>query len=227
LFLIAFLPGLAAVASTFLVKDKKQIQPTVKTSTPFFSFLKYWKVSPPMYRKVVFGLLVFALFNSSDMLLLLKVKQSGMADTHVIGLYIFYNLIYALAAFPIGMIADKFSLKSVFISGLVLFALVYMGMALTANIYIYLLLFFLYGIYAAATEGIAKAWISNITHPKDTATAIGTFAGFQSLAAMIASSLAGLLWFWFGVEVAFIATSAVTLLVIVYFTLAIKINTNK
>jgi len=227
LFLIAFLPGLAAVASTFLVKDKRQIQPTVKTSTPFFSFLKYWKVSPPMYRKVVFGLLAFALFNSSDMLLLLKVKQSGMTDTHVIGLYILYNLIYALAAFPLGMIADKLSIKSVFISGLILFATVYLGMALTANIYIYLLLFFLYGIYAAATEGIAKAWISNITDPKDTATAIGTFAGFQSLAAMIASSLAGLLWFWFGVEVAFIATSAVTLLVIVYFTLAIKINTNK
>lgn len=226
LFLIAFLPGLAAIASTFWVKDKKQIQPKIKVSTPFFSFLKYWKVSPPMYRKVVFGLLTFALFNSSDMLLLLKVKQSGIADTHVIGLYIFYNLIYALAAFPIGMVADKFSLKSVFISGLALFAAVYLGMALTANIYIYLLLFFLYGIYAAATEGIAKAWISNITDPKDTATAIGTFAGFQSLAAMIASSLAGLLWFWFGVETAFIATSMVTLLVITYFALAIKINTN-
>lgn len=227
LFLIAFLPGLAAVASTFLVKDKRQVQPVVKVSTPFFSFLKYWKVSPPMYRKVVFGLLAFALFNSSDMLMLLKVKQSGLADTHVIGLYIFYNLIYALAAFPIGMIADKFSLKSVFISGLVLFAAVYLGMALTANFFIYLLLFFLYGLYAAATEGIAKAWISNITDPKDTATAIGTFAGFQSLAAMIASSLAGLLWFWFGVETAFIATSVVTISVIIYFAFAIKVNTNK
>jgi MFS family permease len=217
LFLIAFLPGLAAVASTFLVKDKKQNQPVIKVSTPFFSFLKYWKVSPPMYRKVVIGLLAFALFNSSDMLLLLKVKQSGMADTHVIGLYIFYNLIYALSAFPMGMIADKFSLKSVFISGLALFAMVYLGMALTANIYIYLLLFFLYGLYAAATEGIAKAWISNITDPKDTATAIGSFAGYKSIAAMIASSLAGMLWFWFGVETAFIATAVVTVGVIVYF----------
>ena len=227
LFLIAFLPGLAAVASTLLIKDKKQIQPKVKVSTSFFSFLKYWKVSPPMYRKVVFGLLAFALFNSSDMLLLLKVKQSGMADTHVIGLYIFYNLIYALAAFPIGMIADKFSLKTVFTTGLVLFAAVYTGMALTSNLYIYLVLFFLYGLYAAATEGIAKAWISNITDPKDTATAIGTFSGFQSLAAMIASSLAGLLWVWFGVETAFIVTSVVTVLVIIYFVLAIKGNINK
>ena len=44
---------------------------------------------------------------------------------------------------------------------------------------------------------------------------------------MIASSLAGLLWFWFGVKTAFIATSVVTVLVIIYFALAIKVKTNK
>jgi len=226
LFLIAFLPGVVAVLTTLLLKDKKQNRPIVKVSTPFFSFLKYWKVSPPMYRKVVVGLLVFALFNSSDMLLLLKVKQSGTTDTHVIGLYIFYNLIYALAAFPLGALADKVSLKTVFTSGLVLFAVVYLGMAVTANIYIYLALFFLYGLYAASTEGIAKAWISNITDKKDTATAIGSFAGFQSLAAMVASSLAGLIWFWFGAEAAFISTSVVTVGVIIYFVVFVKLSRN-
>jgi MFS family permease len=222
LFLIAFLPGIAAVLTTLLIKDKKKNQPTAKVSSPFFSFLKYWKVSPPLYRKVVIGLLVFALFNSSDMLLLLKVKQSGLNDASVIGLYIFYNLIYALAAFPLGMMADKFSLKTVFTLGLVLFAVVYLGMALTTNRYIYLALFFIYGLYAAATEGIAKAWISNISDPKDTATAIGSFAGFQSIAAMIASSLAGAIWFWFGARAAFISTAVVTMLVIFYFVFVIK-----
>jgi len=218
LFLFAFLPGVAAVLTTLFLKDKKQTHlPIKKIPTPFFSFLKYWKDSPLIYRKVVIGLLVFALFNSSDMLLLLRVKQSGLNDTHVIGLYIFYNLIYALSSLPFGMIADKFSLKSVFTFGLILFAVVYLGMALSTNIYVYLALFFLYGLYAAATEGISKAWISNITDKKDTATAIGSFAGFQSIAAMIASSLAGAIWFWFGVEIAFILTSVVTVLVIVYF----------
>jgi MFS family permease len=223
LFLIAFLPGIAAVLTTLLLKDKKQDHRFVKTPTPFFSFLKYWKVSPPMYRKVVIGLLVFALFNSSDMLLLLKVKQSGLNDTNVIGLYIFYNLIYAIAAFPLGAMADKFSLKTVFTLGLVLFALVYLGMALTTNFTIYLILFFLYGLYAAATEGIAKAWISNITDKKDTATAIGSFAGFQSLAAMVASSLAGAIWFCWGAKAAFLSTAVVTLFVIIYFLFAIRI----
>ena len=218
LFLIAFLPGLAAVLTTLFLKDKKQNHRSAsKVRTPFFSFLKYWKDSPILYRKVVIGLLVFALFNSSDMLLLLRVKQSGLNDTHVIGLYIFYNLIYALSSLPMGMLADKFSLKKIFTFGLILFAAVYAGMALSTNIYVYLSLFFLYGLYAAATEGISKAWISNITYKKDTATAIGSFAGFQSIAAMIASSLAGAIWFWFGVETAFILTSAITVLVIIYF----------
>jgi hypothetical protein len=68
--------------------------------------LHYWKTSPAAYRKLVAGLLVFALFNSSDVFLLLKAKQAGLNDTQVIGIYIFYNLIYALFALPLGMLAD-------------------------------------------------------------------------------------------------------------------------
>ncbi|MBP6238177.1 MAG: MFS transporter, partial [Saprospiraceae bacterium] len=84
------------------------------------------------------------------------------------GVYIFYNLIYALFALPAGILADKLGLKTIFIIGLGLFAVVYMGMAFNKNLYIYFGLFFLYGMYAAATEGISKAWISNITSQKDT-----------------------------------------------------------
>jgi hypothetical protein len=45
----------------------------------------------------------------------------------------------------------------------------------------YVLLFALYGIYAAASEGISKAWISNISKEK-TATAIGNYSAFQIFA---------------------------------------------
>ena len=89
LFFIAFIPGLFAVLSSFYLKEKKvnEIRPKIKT--PFFSFLKYWKVSPAEYRKVVTGLLLFTLFNSSDFFLLLRAKQAGLDDTMVIGIYIF------------------------------------------------------------------------------------------------------------------------------------------
>ena len=217
LFFIAFVPGLLAVFASFYLKDKRANEQTQKISTPFFSFLNYWKASPTEYRKVVIGLLVFALFNSSDVFLLLKVKQSGLDDTMVIGVYIFYNLIYALFAFPIGIVADNVGLKTIFIIGLGLFATVYFGMSINTNPYFFFGLFFLYGIYASATEGISKAWISNITDKKDTATAIGTYSGLQSICTMLASSLTGLIWFQFSATTAFITTGTVTLFVMVYF----------
>ena len=94
LFYIAFIPGLLAVIASLYLKDKSRSYSISKASPPFFSFLKYWKVSPAAYRKVVIGLLVFTLFNSSDVFLLLQAKQSGLDDTMVVGVYIFYNLIY-------------------------------------------------------------------------------------------------------------------------------------
>ena len=217
LFFVAFVPGLFAVLSSFYLKDKKVNEHNPKIKTPFFSFLKYWKESPTEYRKVVIGLLAFTLFNSPDVFLLLQAKQSGLDDTMVIGVYIFYNLIYALFAFPIGVLADSIGLKTIFVLGLVLYATVYFGMAVNTNLYFFFGLFFLYGIYASATEVISKAWISNITDKKDTATAIGTFSGLQSICTMLASSLTGLIWFQFNATVAFITTATVTLFVIVYF----------
>jgi MFS family permease len=217
LFFIAFIPGLLAVFTTFYLKDKKVSVAKTKVSTPFFSFLKYWKLSPKEYRKLVIGLLLFTLFNSSDVFLLLKAKESGIEDTMVIEVYIFYNLIYALFAFPIGILADKVGLKTIFISGLAIFSAVYFGMSINTNIYFFFGLFFLYGIYASATEGISKAWISNITDKKDTATAIGTFSGLQSICTMLSSSLTGLIWYQFGATAAFLTTATATLLIIIYF----------
>ncbi len=89
-------------------------------------------------------------------------------------------------------------------------------MSNNTNIYIFFGLFFLYGIYAAATEGISKAWVTNITEKKDTATAIGTFSGLQSICTMIASSMAGLIWFQFGAKTTFLITAISTIFIVVY-----------
>lgn len=216
LFFIAFLPGILAVAASFFLRENQLESEKTKEGHSFFSFLKYWKTSPLAYRKLVIGLLFFTLFNSSDVFLLLKAKQAGMDDATVIGVYIFYNLVYALFAFPIGILADKLGLKNIFIVGLALFAVVYFGMAVNNSIYVFFGLFFLYGIYSSATEGISKAWISNISDKKDTATAIGTFSAFQSICAMLASSLTGVIWYTYGATTAFLVTATATLLVILY-----------
>ncbi len=219
LFLIALAPGILAVICSLLLKDKSKGSVVETGKITFFSFLQYWKESPVLYKKLVTGLLLFTLFNSSDVFLLLKVKQSGLNDSQVISVYIFYNLVYAVFAFPIGIVADKLGLKKIFLLGIFLFAVVYLGMAYVSSQYLFYGLFFLYGIYAAATEGISKAWISNITDKKDTATAIGTFAGFLSIATMLASSLAGLIWYQFGAGVTFLLSAIAALIVLFYLAL--------
>ena len=221
LFWIAFIPGLLALLASLLLKERwmpvTHARQAEQQRTPFLAFLHYWREAPKSYRQVVAGLLLFTLFNSSDVFLLLKVKQAGLSDTAVIGVYIFYNLVYALFALPAGVLADQLGLKKVLLAGLCLFALVYAGMALNRSWYGFLALFFAYGLYAAATEGISKAWLSNMVQQKDMATALGTFAAFQSIATMLASSLAGLIWFYWGATIAFMLTAVVTLVVAAYF----------
>ena len=129
LFFIAFAPGILAVICSLFLKDKKSISKPVKANIGLFSFLSYWKRSPLLYKQLIIGFLVFTLFNSSDVFLLLKIKQSGLNDSTVLALYIFYNLIYAIFAFPIGIIADKIGLKKIFVAGLLIFTIVYGGMA--------------------------------------------------------------------------------------------------
>ncbi len=227
LFYFAFIPGVLAIFASFLLKDKKINTPSEKKKINFLSFTKYWKQSSSEYKKVVIGLLFFTLFNSSDVFLLLKAKDAGLDDTWVIGIYIFYNLIYALSAYPLGGLADKIGLKKMFVFGLLIFCLVYFGMGFTTNLYTIIVLFFGYGIYAAATEGISKAWITNLSEAENTATAIGVFTAFQSIVAMIASIAAGLLWFYFGANTTFFVTAIATVLVICYFLNTSTENTSK
>lgn len=212
LFLLAVLPGILAILCSSLLKEKKLNPSNTPSKGGFLSFLSYLKTAPTDYRKLITGLLLFSLFNSSDVFILLKAKQGGLSDTAVIGCYIFYNLIYALASYPLGILADRWGLKKTFLGGLLTFAGVYCGMANVASIEFLVLLFFLYGIYAAATEGIAKAWITNISAKKDTATAIGTFSALQSICSLLASSIAGFIWFQFGAAPTFLLSAFMTIL---------------
>jgi len=198
MFILAFFPGLLAIVFTLLIRETKRVKTESVSKPGFWSFLRYWPESPAQYRQLVGALLVFTLFNSSDVFLLLKIKDAGQTDTTVIGIYIFYNLVYALAAYPMGILADKFGMKRVFVAGMFLFAAVYAGMAFAEGWIAFAGLFFLYGVYAAATEGVAKAWITNLSDKAHTATAIGTYTAFQSICTMLASTFAGIIWYNFG-----------------------------
>ena len=210
LFLIAFIPGILSVSLIFLLKEKKQPAPSIAKGN-FFSFLSYWKESNPEYKQLVTGLLLFALANSSDLFLLLRAKEITGSDSITITAYILYNLVYAISSYPMGAWADKIGMKKILLFGLSLFVIVYTGFAINNEPWVVYILFAAYGVYASATEGIAKAWITNIAHEKNTATAIGFYTSCQSIAAFFASAVAGILWQTGGSSLVFLVAASLTL----------------
>jgi MFS family permease len=213
LFYIAFVPGIIAVCLTYLIKEKSFIPVHKKTSTGFFSFFKYWKLSSPEYRKLLIPLIAFSLFNSSDMLLLLKVKETTGNENNALLVYIFYNIVYAFSSYPLGILADKRGMKNIFLFGLLLFAATYFGMAVAKKNYVFYILFGIYGIYMGATEGISRAWITNVSQKHEHGTAVGLLVALQSISLLIASAVAGLIWDFFGASVTFILTATISILV--------------
>jgi len=230
LFYLAFIPGILSVFLIFLLKEKRQPASTLGKGN-FFSYFRYWNIATPEFRKVVPGLLLFALFNSSDVFLLLATKHAigsdtlsimgthFNADTITIAAYVLYNLVYAAASYPMGVLADRLTFKKVVLSGFFLFALVYAGFAFVSTIPVIFILFAIYGLYAAATEGVIKAWITNLSGEKNTATAVGFYTSCESICALLASVIAGAIWSGFGSSTTFLFTAAITILVGAYFLL--------
>ena len=148
-----------------------------------------------------------------DVFLILKSNDISKSGTIAILCYVFYNLVYAGFSFPLGKLSDKFGKSKIYASGLIIFSAVYLGFALSSSLLIIWILFALYGIYSASTEGISKAWISDFVSNEQKGTAIGLLAMLNSFAIMLGSLLTGILWDQFGSSVPFLISSIVSLVV--------------
>lgn len=220
LFYLSLIPGLIAVGLVFILKEERL--PRQPDSGRFLAYLGYWKEAGQSYRWLLGGLLFFALINSSDLFLLLRAKEITGQDTATIKGYILYNLSYALLAYPAGILADRWGPQTMFVTGLFIFALTYAGFAwASTEMHVYGL-FLIYGGFAASTEGVAKAWISNLTPKHAMATGIGFYTSFQSIAALLASVLAGLIWNQWGAMPVFLLSGIGAFLAALYIILIRK-----
>lgn len=208
IFIIAFVPSLIAFIFALNVKDKK----IEKHSHQKHDLLGFWKNSSPQYKTLFFLITLFSLVNSSDVFLILKSKNISGSDTLAIAGYIFYNIIYAVSSYPVGILADKIGKKKNFIIGLLIFSVVYFGFASLNSLAFIWILFALYGFYSSSTEGVLKAWISDLVPDQNRGSAIGLITMSSSFAMMIGSIVAGFLWDAFGSQVPFYISSAVSLL---------------
>jgi MFS family permease len=130
--------------------------------------------------------------------------------------YVFYNLIYAAASYPLGGLSDKLGKQKVFSFGLIIFSAVYSGFAFIDNINLIWILFALYGIYAASTEGVSKAWISDLIPNEQRGSAIGLLTMLSSFAIMLGSFFTGVLWDKFGSTVPFLISASLSLAISIF-----------
>jgi MFS family permease len=205
LFVWALLPGLCAVALAFTLKDPSRAV-EAKAAEP---------ASPPL-GKSFFGFLavwaVFALVNSTDAFLILKMQKSGISMTLILLLYCAFNLFYAFLSPSLGGLSDRLGRERILRVGLVLFALVYAGFAFADRLWQFALLWIFYGVYMAATEGVSKALAVDLVPPAAKGTGLGYFGAVTGLVSIAGNFIAGDLWDRFGASAPFLYGSAGSLL---------------
>jgi MFS family permease len=187
---VAIIPAVLSVLLIFLVREKPRTGPRPPRQPIFSGFRdlpkRFWRVSA-----VVVG---FGLVNFPDALLLLRLNEIGFGVAEVILAYVTYNLVYALASFPAGALADRLPHSVVFGVGLLFFAVAYVGLGLTTDPVLAWMLIGVYGIFTACTDGVGKAWVSSLVGSGRQTTAQGVFQGGSGLAILVAGVWAGLLW---------------------------------
>ena len=218
-FWISAIPGIIAifVILVFLKGPQKSKLEKSRKSLPKISFRG---LDARLVRFTLIATL-FAIGNSSDAFLILKAKNVGITVALIPLMYFVFNMTYSLASVPIGSLSDRIGRRSVLIGGYVIFGLIYLGFGLAdQGIWIWLL-FIVYGLYYAATEGVQKAYIGDLARQGERGTVMGTFNALTGFAALPASIIPGYLWQAFGAAVAFgysagIALIAAILLVVLH-----------
>lgn len=145
-----------------------------------------WRVLAPM--------IVFALVNSTDALLLQHAGDVGLSTSEVVGAYIGFNIVYAALGYPAGKLADRVPHRIPFAIGLAVFAVVYVGLGQRASTTAVWILLPLYGVFPALTDGISRAWISNLASDHARTWVLGIHGATTGVAVLVAGLWSGLAW---------------------------------
>lgn len=207
LFLISAIPALLGLAMFVFIKDKKA-PPGKYAREPFWKNIKQLDGRLKLYLCVFF---LFTLGNSSNAFLLLRAKDAGFDDTSVVLLYFVYNLVSSLLAVPLGRLSDSIGRKKLLVAGYFVFSAVYACFAFAGSQTMFYIAFALYGLYAAMTTGVERAFITEIAPATLKGTMLGLHSTIAGIALLPASVMAGLLWDAAGPKAPFLTGSALSL----------------
>lgn len=196
-FMYSLIPAFLGVFVLFFAKESKVTNQLSKKLS--FS----WRSLDRRLQMFLIVILIFALGNSSNQFLLLRAKNVGFSDSDVILLYLVYNIVYMIFSYPMGRLSDKIGRKKLLIIGYFLYGIVYLGFAVFGFKSAMWILFSVYGLYIALTEGVEKALVAEISPPHLKGTVIGLHATFTGIGLLPASFIAGILWDTLGVTAPF------------------------
>lgn len=180
------------------------------------------------FKYFLLVVVLFTLGNSSDSFIVLRGQERGLNVLQVMLMVMTFNFIYAVLAGPLGALSDRIGRRRLILFGWFAYGLVYLGFAFSQTGWQVWILFGLYGVYYAATEGVAKALIADIVPEVQRGTAYGLYAAAVGLTALPASLIAGILWqgvgAWtgFGASAPFFFGAAMALLAGVLFSRLVK-----
>ncbi len=189
IFLISLIPAFLGVIFLFLIKEKKaEIKPAAKK-------VKFrWKILDKRLKMFLIFSFIFTLGNSSNQFLLLRAQNLGNPLAAVLLMYLTYNLVYGIFAYPAARLSDKIGKKKILTAGYFFYGLVYLGFAIFSSTRALWIMFAVYGLYIAFTEGVEKAFVADIAPGELKATAIGLHATLVGIGLLPASLLAGFFW---------------------------------
>jgi len=187
---IALLPGLLAMLT--LVGKVREIVPH---HTHGAMADREREKLPGQFYVFIGIVTLFALGNSSDMFLLLYAKTKfGLSLAALVGLWIVLHLSKIVWSLPAGDLSDRLGRRPLIVTGWVVYALVYLGMALAVRQWQFWALFVVYGIYYGMCEGVEKALVADFVPSAHRGRAFGIYHGATGLSALPASLLFGVFW---------------------------------
>ena len=195
-FALAAVPALASVVVLVLgVREPARVLPARPAAAGRIPL-------PRSLRRYLFVLAVFTLGNSSDAFLLLRAQQAGVALPWIPLLWAALHVVKSAASTWGGSLSDRIGRRSAIAAGWVLFAIAYGGLAVATRAWQVCVLFAVYGLFAALTEGPERAMVADLAPSSGRGAAFGAFHAVTGVMLLPASLLTGALWQGFGPAIA-------------------------
>lgn len=187
-FLLAAIPAfLGIVTIILLIKEAKKPKESLYKKFRFRDF-------PKKYYLLLAIIFIFTLGNSTDALLIVKASEVGVKIAFIPLVYLIFNSVSVLFSIPFGALSDRIGREKLLIFGYLVYAVVYFGFGYTKQISTIVILFALYGLYSAATDGIQKAFVSDFLDKNKQGTGLGIYNALLGITLLPASIIAGVLY---------------------------------